>query len=243
MGDTSGVRHTYRAILFDVGDTLIRYEPTSAELFRRRLLQIGIIITAEDSCRIEQTVELCTAEQIYKEIHGAPRMDDTAFQQMIDDVILRDIAVPAVTEKQKKDFFDTWILMRQEKIVADGVFVLLEKLHSKYRLGIISNYRASLADYLEEVGLKRFFETVVISEVVGYEKPDVRIFETALEDMALLPEECLYVGDHPFDVLGAKDAGLDAAWLQTHIKIIPEYIQQKPDFIIQDIYELLQILD
>ncbi|MBQ8400920.1 MAG: HAD family hydrolase [Clostridia bacterium] len=232
----------YKAILFDVGDTLIRYIPATAELYRTRLQKIGISITEEDSLRIEQRVELCTAEQIYKEIQGAPRMEDDAFQQMIDTAILSDSAIHDVTDILKKQFWETWSLMRQEKVVADGVFSLLEQLGKTYRLGIISNYRATLAEYLEEIGLKPYFETIIISEIVGYEKPDVRIFKAALREMHLSPEECLYVGDHPFDVLGAKDAGLDAAWLKTHITTMPEYITQKPDYILQDIKELSDIL-
>lgn len=232
----------YKAILFDVGDTLIRYTPSSAELYQTRLRKVGITITPKDAQRIEQTVELCTAEQIFKEIHGAPRMEDEAFQKMIDDTILSDSAVPDVPAAQRKQFWETWSLMRQEKVVVDGVFPLLEQLGRKYRLGIISNYRASLTDYLEEIGLKPYFETIIISEIVGYEKPDVRIFEVALQEMHLSPEECLYVGDHPFDVLGAKDAGLDAAWLKTHITRMPEYVTQKPDYILRDIKELSDIL-
>ncbi|MBQ4607285.1 MAG: HAD family hydrolase [Clostridia bacterium] len=232
----------YKAILFDVGDTLIRYIPASAELYQARLHEIGITITDKDARRIEQTVELCTAEQIYREIHGAPRMDDADFQKMMDTVILSDSAVCCVTEEQKKRFSDTWSLMRQEKVVAEGVFPLLEQLKKTYRLGIISNYRASLAEYLEEVGLRPYFETIIISEIVGYEKPDVRIFNVALQEMDLQPEECLYVGDHPFDVLGAKDAGMDAAWLKTHIESMPEYIKQKPDYVLTDLNALPEIL-
>lgn len=232
----------YKAIFFDVGDTLIRYQPTSAELYRRRLEEIGIYVTEENACRIEESVELCTAAQIYSEINGAPRMGDIEFQIMIDNAILADSAVSDITQEQRNAFFATWSLMRQEKVVVDGVFPLLEELQKKYRLGIISNYRASLSNYLDVSRLKPYFETVVISEIIGFEKPDVRIFEAALQEMHLLPGECLYVGDHPFDVLGAKNAGLDVVWLQTHIKTMPEYINQKPDYILQSITELPQIL-
>lgn len=234
----------YKAILFDVGDTLIRYEPTTAALYSRRLAEVGISVTADEARQIVKAVELCTAEQIYKETCGLPRMGDDAFQQMIDDTILAFPAVlPQVCKEETRTAFAlTWDVMRQKKVLAEGVFPLLETLSKRYRLGIISNYQASLMDFLDEIGLEPYFESIIISGIVGVEKPDTRIFEIALQEMNLAPEECLYVGDHPFDVMGAKNAGLDMALVQSNFDTLPDFIIQKPNFILPALKDLAGIL-
>lgn len=78
-----------------------------------------------------------------------------------------------------------------------------------YRLGVVSNADGRMASALETAGLADFFEFVVDSHAVGVEKPDARIFEMAVERMALDPGECLYVGDlYAVDVVGSRSAGL-----------------------------------
>jgi putative hydrolase of the HAD superfamily len=64
---------------------------------------------------------------------------------------------------------------------------------------------------LARCGLAEGFLTITDSGVVGREKPDPVIFETALKSVAARPEESLYVGDvYSVDYLGAKRAGMQA---------------------------------
>ena len=137
---------------------------------------------------------------------------------------------------------DKATILRQRKFVKPNVFSLLSRLKQKYRLGIISNYSASMLDYLQEAKLTEYFETIIISEIVGYEKPDPKIYEYFLAKMNCEAKDCLYVGDHPFDVMGAKRAGMDVAWLNQIYEDLPEYISECPDYVIQNIGELTLIL-
>ena len=92
-----------------------------------------------------------------------------------------------------------------------GTPAVLERLKQKYRLGVISNSDGRMADLLHGVGLGRFFDSFTDSGVVGYEKPDVRIFQAALHSLGAQPQESLYVGDvYSVDYLGAKGAGMEA---------------------------------
>ncbi len=78
-----------------------------------------------------------------------------------------------------------------------------------YRLGIVSNSDGALERSFEEIGLSRYFETIVDSGAVGVEKPDPEIFRIALRRLGVPPEEALYVGDLPaVDVVGAQAAGI-----------------------------------
>ena len=123
-----------------------------------------------------------------------------------------------------------------------NVHRILQMLKEKYRLGIISNYSAELSDYLKECGLYSYFDAVVISAEVGYEKPDPRIYKYFLEKMSCDAADCLYVGDHPFDVMGAKRAGMGMVWLNNIYDNMPEFIKEKPDYTIRTIDKLTEIL-
>ncbi|BAS28252.1 HAD family hydrolase [Limnochorda pilosa] len=83
-----------------------------------------------------------------------------------------------------------------------------------YRMSVISNSDGRVAERLAHAGLDGYFDRIYDSALVGYEKPDPRIFQQALDELDLAPSECLHVGDlYHFDVLGANRAGVAAILL------------------------------
>lgn len=81
-------------------------------------------------------------------------------------------------------------------------------------LGVVSNSDGRVAEALQAAGLRDCFDVVIDSGVLGIEKPDPRIFQAALDALAVAPHEALYVGDlYEIDILGARAAGLDAVLL------------------------------
>lgn len=82
------------------------------------------------------------------------------------------------------------------------------------RLGVVSNSDGRVEQALEAAGLRRYFDVVIDSALVGVEKPDPRIFQAALERLGVQPDEALYVGDlYRVDVIGARAAGIEAILL------------------------------
>ena len=80
-----------------------------------------------------------------------------------------------------------------------------------FRMAVISNSDGRAASTLEINGLLPFFEFVIDSGEVGFEKPDPRIFELALTRLGVAPADAPYVGDlYEVDVLGARAAGMPA---------------------------------
>ena len=131
-------------------------------------------------------------------------------------------------------------LPQQELMVVDGAERVLQSLISRgYRLGIVSNHKKWMIDYLKKVKLADYFETIIISEIVGVEKPDVRIMQIAIDSLSLGASDCLYVGDHPFDVLCAKKAGLDCAWLSPPETVLPKDIPYNEDYRVRRLDDLL----
>src|SRR5690606_35437931 len=88
----------------------------------------------------------------------------------------------------------------------------LAYLGEKYNLHLISNgFKEACETNLEKSNLKKYFKHVFISEVIGVNKPDPKIFRFALETAAARAEASLMVGDNlDADIRGAMNAGIDA---------------------------------
>jgi putative hydrolase of the HAD superfamily len=86
---------------------------------------------------------------------------------------------------------------------------VLEALHGRYRLGIVSNFDRRLYPVLDHLGVRRYFEKIVISSEVGVDKPDARIFTAALSALGVSASETVHAGDDPHqDWHAAAAAGL-----------------------------------
>jgi putative hydrolase of the HAD superfamily len=95
--------------------------------------------------------------------------------------------------------------------VRPGTREVLLRLRKKYRLGVISNADGKIADILGHSGIADCFETITDSGIVGKEKPHPAIFESALQSLAVRPDESLYTGDvYSVDYLGAIQVGMQS---------------------------------
>lgn len=82
------------------------------------------------------------------------------------------------------------------------------------RLVVVSNADGSVERGLRAAGVRDLLDGVVDSALVGFEKPDPRIFTHALAGAGARPERTLHVGDlYHADVMGARAAGLHALLL------------------------------
>ena len=102
-------------------------------------------------------------------------------------------------------------------VAMDSAVEVLETLQRLgMALGLVTNgsVRAQVQK-LDILGLRAYFQTVVISEAVGVEKPDAAIFQHALDGLGLRADQVWFVGDHPEnDILGAWQVGLCTVWLR-----------------------------
>jgi putative hydrolase of the HAD superfamily len=82
------------------------------------------------------------------------------------------------------------------------------------RLVVVSNSDGTVENVLNRGGLRSHLDAVFDSHLVGFEKPDPRIFRHALETTGSAPETTLHVGDlYSADVEGGRSAGLHVALL------------------------------
>ena len=101
-------------------------------------------------------------------------------------------------------------------------------LKERYSLHLISNgFKESTEQKVNNNGLNIYFENVVISEVVGFNKPDKAIFNHALTLANAGIAESIMIGDSiEADIRGAQDYGMKAIYFNPERKEKPEDVQQ-----------------
>jgi putative hydrolase of the HAD superfamily len=116
----------------------------------------------------------------------------------------------------------------------------LSYLKDKYTLHLISNgFKESTEIKIRKTGLEKYFKTVVISEVVGYNKPHKAIFEYALNAAEATISESLMIGDSiEADIRGAQGYGMEAIYFNPERKERPEDVRQE----IKCLSELMELL-
>lgn len=105
----------------------------------------------------------------------------------------------------------------------------LSYLKERYSLHLISNgFKESTELKVSKNGLNQYFENVVISEVVGFNKPDKAIFNHALTLANAGISESIMIGDSlEADIRGAQDYGMKAIYFNPERKEIPEDVDQE----------------
>jgi len=106
--------------------------------------------------------------------------------------------------------FDAFFAERQRVTLYDDALPALKWLSERYPLIAVSNGNADI--HLTGVG--RWFRTAFNGRAFGSGKPHAPIFRAAAASVGLLPKDVLHVGDDAeLDVVGALNAGMQAAWL------------------------------
>ena len=104
--------------------------------------------------------------------------------------------------------------------LVDGAIDLLELLGKRYLIGVLSNGFADVQyRKLQTSGLWRYVQRMVVSDEIGVQKPDKRIFDYALREVGAEANEVIMIGDNPdADIQGAKSAGWRAIYFNRKSK-------------------------
>jgi putative hydrolase of the HAD superfamily len=121
---------------------------------------------------------------------------------------------------------------------------VLDVLRDRYPLAVVTDAQSAYArSELHKVGLLGYFDPIVVSGDHGYRKPDQRLFQLALDGMAMAAENTLYVGNDMYrDIYGAREAGLSTVMFDSD-QGQKTYRDCAADFTITDFRDLLEILD
>lgn len=192
-----------RIIFFDVGNVLIDDDPFLCEAFRL----IHRAMPAE-SPRAKLDRFLGDVDRALR-FHGhlaVERLGNRCFKRH--------------WPKVRKDIHQElgrrwWQLVRMVPGASDA----LRALSERFRLGIIANQPPQALDFLEQQGLLKFFEVVVLDSQHLVSKPSTAIYRIGLEQARVDPQESLMVGDRlDNDIIPARRTGMRALLLWLNAK-------------------------
>ena len=146
-----------------------------------------------------------------KRIDGAYRYSDPWFAAYIRRIFIDSLGLP---EGQLQGLLDELFRSFEDPSTFElypGTHELIASARAEgLCVGVISNWSARLPRVLEGVGLHESFDFVLCSAIEELEKPEVEIFQRALQKAGVAPREALHAGDHPEkDVAAAQRAGME----------------------------------
>jgi len=230
-----------KAVLFDLDNTLVNF-------FKVKTMAIENAVSAMIDAGLKAPKEKVIAilDKIYKE-------KGIEYQNVFDDLLKelegtinpKFLAAGIVAYRRVKHaYLDPY----------PGVVpTLIELIKRGYKIGIISDAsRLQVWTRLCDMRLEHLFDFVICFEDSGEEKPSTLPFKAAVNKLKLRPEEILMVGDMiEKDVLGAQKLGIKTALAnygkRSHFAVgfrertIPAGI--KPDYTINDLHEILNLLN
>jgi len=234
-----------KAVLFDLFDTLLLlesdkvYYPPSLRRLCEFLVKNGVTVPFEDFRRVYFEVR----EKFYSESRKS--LEEPHFNVRVSQTLQRlgysfDVSDPIVvgaTMAFANEF------MRYVSLDTDALAVL-QKLHGKYKLGLISNFAIPECGWklLEKFGLKEFFDIVIISGEINRRKPSPEIFNKALKALDVEASRAIFVGDMlDLDVMGPRNVGMKTVLIKR--RRVEENTYVKPDRVITRLRELPAALE
>ena len=133
--------------------------------------------------------------------------------------------------------FDVFFAARNQVELYDDALLALEYLSARFPLVALSNGNADI----QRIGIGHYFKASINAQEFGAGKPDPRIFEAAASLANVSAADVLHIGDDAdLDVMGALNAGMQAAWLNREDK--PWTHEQGPHIAVSNLGSLCDFL-
>ncbi len=199
-----------RAALFDLDGTLLD-RASSLDLFLHQQYErfAAPLFGIDPQVYLKTVVDLdrhghAPKSDVYRELGAKFRLSDEITRSLLEDFEGRfhSLAIPFT-----------------------GMHEMLQSLASMpLALGLVSNGTTrSQRPKIEALGIADYFGVILISEEEGVRKPDAEIFQRAMRKLGSVPENTIFVGDHPdADIAGAAQLGMKTIWKQNTCWLAPK---------------------
>lgn len=206
---------TPKWIFFDLDDTLFDFSSASLIALRRlfdenpeinRRFSTPETFIDEYHIHNKRMWDLHESGQITADFLKPERFRLTVFPDRHDD--------DSINRSRRLNDRYLWLLGECDAPL-QGARELLSGLSKKFLIGVLTNgFTEVQYRKLRSTGLDRYIQRMVISDEIGIQKPDPRLFRYAEQETGAEPETSLMIGDNPDnDIRGAINAGWHAIYL------------------------------
>jgi len=222
-----------KAITLDLDDTLWPVEPTIVRA--EQALADWLAQHAPSTARLLSDAPV--RSQLRKTVLQAHPEVAHDFSALRLAYLQRALAQAGDDTSLAQEAFAVFFAERQRVTLFPDSLAALSALAARYPVVAVSNGNADVT----KVGLGAYFVGSVNAQSSGVAKPHIDIFHAAARSVQCEPDEVLHVGDDAhLDVLGALNAGMQAAWINRDAKAWSH--PQTPHLIATDMAQLCALL-
>jgi len=229
----------YKAIIFDLDNTLLDYSHSEVDAMKKTLRDHGIW---EDEEAWWESFWPVFSQHNFR--HWMDFVNKRGPHRTIQDVLISSFrdSLDADSARHERLTASYWDYFCNNCHFENGAQGVLDFARDRYKLGIISNGIGEAQRKRLAVGaISDLFHSVVVSDEVGIRKPRREIFDHALAELRLAPSDVLFVGDSlTDDYQGAVNAGIDFCYYNREKKRLAD--SHRPKYKIDELQELLNYL-
>ena len=196
----------YQWILFDADNTLLDFTRSERDALRLALAQVGIVLE-ETHHQLYHRINKACWESFE---HGQLSKEDLRTRRF--QLFFKEIGL----EADENHFSESYLgYLGQTEHLIEGAMHTLEVLKENYGLGLVTNgLKEVQRPRLARARIDGFFQAVVVSDEIGYAKPDSAFFEFTFGQIGHPPKEAvLMVGDNlNADIRGGAEFGIHTCW-------------------------------
>jgi len=200
-----------KAVLLDMGNTLIKYDvEVFEEVFHRILLSLSIPKSLDDVKKAFLSAKIEAEDLDLLSFFGKMKCEE--YWNRWDSLVLKHLGIAEhielgkIVQSKWFDFVDCTLHPEVEE-------VLSELKRRGLKIGIVSTaYEEEIHLILEKADLdKATFDIIVGVDTIRKAKPNPDVFKYAISKLNVKPEETIFVGDNvEADYKGAENAGIHA---------------------------------
>ena len=216
-----------KAIGFDLDGTLFDHRGSAATAVDEFLLVLGIA-PSDHARRMWFTAEEAEFERWRAGNIGFQEQRRNRLRRVLPGLGLSAPEHPAELDQM----FENYLRAYRGAWTAfpDSASVLASLRQRGLRLGILTNgNHEQQLEKIDAIGLLDLVDVVCTSELIGFQKPDPRAFQTLAARLGADPADCLFIGDNPeHDIAGARSVGMEAVLIDRY-RAEPARLQETLD--------------
>ena len=211
-----------RAVFLDIGETVMRPNPSWEHVYVMAFQEFGVDITVD---QLRPALRHAYRHGGWGFEDGFDPTEEVSFRRTveIDRAAIAELGLDPMPDAFFRRLAELFMVTSHWHIFPDAYATLVALRDRGLVVGAVSNWVWNLPELLHALDLVKFFDFIAASARIGYEKPHPRIFRWALKRARARPGQVMHVGDHlDADIEGARRVGISAVLIDRAQRHRPE---------------------